>query len=79
MAGCAVRSGKVIRGEKVRVLRKGEVIHSGDVVSLKRFKEDVAEVLTGFECGVGISDVQDLAEGDELVIYSVEEVAAKLS
>lgn len=78
VAGSSVRTGKVVRGERARVLRGGEVIHTGEIISLRRFKEDVGEVGTGFECGVGISGVEDLQEGDELFIFGLREKAAKL-
>lgn len=73
VAGCYVREGTISRGSRVRFLRDGVVIWKGRVASLKRFKEDVKEVAGGFECGVGLSDFQDLKPGD--VIETYEEVA----
>ncbi len=71
VAGCYVRSGSITRGSKVRFLRDGVVIWKGTITSLKRFKDDVREVATGFECGIGLSDYQDLKEGD--IIETFEE------
>lgn len=71
VAGCYVRSGTITRGSKVRFLRDGVVIWKGTITSLKRFKDDVREVATGFECGIGLSDYQDLKEGD--IIETFEE------
>jgi len=64
VAGCYVRSGQITRGTKVRFLREGVIIWKGAISSLRRFKDDVREVREGFECGVGLSDFQDLKQGD---------------
>jgi translation initiation factor IF-2 len=72
IAGCYVRSGTIPRNGLVRVRRDGEIVHTGEITSLKRFKEDVREVQAGFECGIGIGDFTDLQEGDLLEVY-VEE------
>ena len=64
IAGCYVRSGVITRGSKVRFLRDGTIIWKGEISSLKRFKDDVREVREGFECGIGLSDFQDLKQGD---------------
>jgi translation initiation factor IF-2 len=71
VAGCYVRDGAITRGSKVRFLRDGVVIWKGSITSLRRFKDDVREVQSGFECGIGLSDFQDLKEGD--VIETFEE------
>jgi translation initiation factor IF-2 len=71
VAGCYVRDGVITRGSKVRFLRDGVVIWKGSVTSLRRFKDDVREVQSGFECGIGLSDFQDLKEGD--IIETFEE------
>ena len=68
IAGCYVRSGVISRGSKVRFLRDGTIIWKGSIQSLRRFKDDAREVREGFECGVGLSDFQDLKPGD-LVFY----------
>ena len=60
IAGCYVREGKITRGSKVRFLREGTVIWKGAITSLRRFKDDAREVAAGFECGIGLSDFQDL-------------------
>ncbi len=74
VAGCYVRSGVVTRGSKVRFLRDGVVLWKGSISSLRRFKEDVREVQTGFECGVGLSDFQDLHGGDVIETYDLREI-----
>ncbi|NNN04200.1 MAG: translation initiation factor IF-2, partial [Acidimicrobiaceae bacterium] len=74
IAGCMVRDGVITRGSKVRFLREGTIIWKGSVTSLKRFKEDAREVAAGFECGVGLSDYQDLKEGDLIETYEEREI-----
>lgn len=69
VAGCYVQSGKVVRNSKVRVHRGGSVIYSGNLDSLKRMKEDAREVNTGYECGIGIDNFNDWAEGDIIESY----------
>ena len=64
IAGCMVREGTITRGSKVRFLREGTVIWKGAINSLRRFKDDAREVHSGFECGIGLTDYQDLKEGD---------------
>ena len=75
IAGCLVRSGVITRGSKVRFLRDGSIIWKGSIQSLKRFKEDAREVREGFECGVGLSDFQDLKPGDLIETYEEREIA----
>ena len=79
IAGCYVRSGVITRGSKVRFLRDGTIIWKGDITSLKRFKDDAREVREGFECGIGLSDFQDLKPGDIIETYDEREVARTLS
>jgi translation initiation factor IF-2 len=74
IAGCYVQSGVITRGSKVRFLREGVVIWKGSITSLRRIKDDVREVQSGFECGVGLSDYQDLKEGDVIETYEEREV-----
>ena len=74
VAGCQVRDGVITRGSKVRFLRDGVVIWKGAITSLKRFKEDAREVQSGFECGIGLSDYQDLKEGDVIETYEEREI-----
>ncbi|EEN82383.1 translation initiation factor IF-2 [Porphyromonas endodontalis] len=75
IAGCLVKEGKIKRTDKVRVIRDGIVIHSGELESLKRFKDDVKEVALGLDCGLNIKGFNDLHEGD--VIESYEEIEVK--
>ncbi|MGC8628002.1 MAG: translation initiation factor IF-2, partial [Acidimicrobiales bacterium] len=74
VAGCFVRSGSITRGSKVRFLRDGVIIWKGTITSLRRFKEDVREVHEGFECGIGLSNNQDLREGDVIETYEEREI-----
>ncbi len=71
IAGCYVTNGVITRGSKVRFIRDGTIIWKGDVSSLRRFKDDVREVASGYECGIGLSDFQDLKPGD--IIETFEE------
>ena len=68
-------NGKITRGSKVRFLREGVIIWKGDVSSLRRFKEDVTEVASGYECGIGLSDFQDLKNGDIIETFDEREIA----
>jgi translation initiation factor IF-2 len=79
IAGCYVLTGKVKRSSIVNVIRDGVVIHTGKVVSLKRFKDDAKEVDTGFECGIGIENFNDVKVGDQLEVIEMREIAKKLS
>jgi translation initiation factor IF-2 len=74
VAGCYVRDGVITRGSKVRFLRDGVVIWRGTITSLRRFKDDAREVQSGFECGIGLSDFQDLKEGDVIETFEEREV-----
>jgi translation initiation factor IF-2 len=74
VAGCFVRTGVITRGSKVRFLRDGIIIWKGAITSLRRFKEDVREVHEGFECGIGLSNNQDLREGDIIETYEEREI-----
>jgi translation initiation factor IF-2 len=74
VAGCYVRHGVVTRGSKVRFLRDGVIIWKGTIQSLRRFKDDVREVQAGFECGIGLSDFQDLKEGDVIETFEEREI-----
>jgi translation initiation factor IF-2 len=79
VAGCYVTEGLVRRsGAKVRVLRDNVVVHDGELDSLKRFKDDVREVKSGFECGLSLKNFDDLKVGDQLEVYEVVEVARTL-
>ncbi len=78
VAGCYVLEGLVKRNAQVRVLRDSVVIHTGEIDSLKRFKDDVREVKAGFECGMSLKTFQELKEGDQFEVFEVLEVARTL-
>jgi len=78
VAGCYVLEGLVRRGSQVRILRDNVVVHTGEVETLKRFKEDVREVKAGFECGISIANYSDIKEGDQLEVFEITEVARSL-
>jgi translation initiation factor IF-2 len=78
VAGCLVTEGKVERGAKVRLLRDDVVIHEGALSILKRFKDDVKEVVSGQECGMSFANYQDLREGDRIECFQVEVIARTL-
>ncbi len=75
IAGCMVTDGKIIRNSAVRIIREGVVIHTGSLLSLKRFKDDVKEVTKGYDCGLQIKDYNDIKEGD--VVEGYQEIAIK--
>jgi len=79
IAGSYVVDGQIQRGVQARVIRDGVVAYEGEVASLRRFKDDVREVRDGFECGIGISNFNDLKTGDIIETFSVEEVARTLA
>ncbi len=74
IAGCYVLDGLLKREAEVRVIRDGAVIHTGHLSSLKRFKEDAGDVRAGFECGVGVSNFNDVKVGDQLECFSMQKV-----
>ncbi|MGC8489991.1 MAG: EF-Tu/IF-2/RF-3 family GTPase, partial [Clostridia bacterium] len=76
VAGSYVLDGKVNRGSQVRVIRDGVVVHEGPIASLRRFKDDVREVQAGFECGIGLERFNDIKVGDQLEVFTQEEVKA---
>ncbi|MBT6007495.1 MAG: translation initiation factor IF-2, partial [Prolixibacteraceae bacterium] len=78
IAGCIVRDGKVSRNSKIRVIRDGIVIYTGNLGSLKRFKEDVKEVKNGYECGLNIEKFNDIKVGDHVESFHEIEVAKQL-
>ena len=78
VAGCYVRDGRITRESKVRVLRDNVIIHTGELDSLKRFKDDVKEVKNNFECGLSLKGYNDLEVGDLLEVYEVLEIARTL-
>src|ERR687894_423179 len=74
VAGCYVTSGEISRTNRVRVVRDGTVVYEGNIASLRRFKDDVRSVRSGFECGIGIENFNDVKEGDVLEFFEVVEV-----
>jgi translation initiation factor IF-2 len=78
VAGCMVTSGVVRRNAKFRLLRDNVVVYTGEIESVKRMKDDVREVNEGFECGIKLKNYNDIAEGDQLEIFEVKEVARTL-
>ena len=79
IAGCYLTRGTVRRNSQVRLIRDGVVVYEGRVASLRRFKDDVAEVREGFECGIGLENFQDVKEGDVIEAFEVEEFARQIS
>ncbi len=79
VAGCMVSTGKITRGESIRVLRAGETVWTGRIEALKRFKDDVREVLQGFECGITLAGFNDIQQGDRLESFTVQELARTLA
>jgi translation initiation factor IF-2 len=78
IAGCYVIDGKVARNAKVRILRDGVVIFTGQMGSLKRFKDDAKEVASGYECGIGVENFNDIKVGDVIEAFIMEEIEASL-
>ena len=79
VAGCYVLDGVVKRGASARLLRANVVLWTGELDSLKRFKDDVREVRAGFECGLSLKNYNDIEVGDQLEIFEVQEVARTLA
>ncbi len=78
IAGCYVTDGKITRSDKIRLFRDGIVVYEGNLDTLKRFKDDVKEVLAGYECGLNIANFNDIKEGDIIEAYKFVETAKKL-
>jgi translation initiation factor IF-2 len=76
IAGCRVNSGEIRRNARIRVMRNGEVIHEGEVASLKHEKDDVKEVRQGFDCGISLKNFSEYMAGDTMISYTVEKVGA---
>ena len=79
VAGCYVQEGKISRNSKVRLIREGIVFHTGEIASLKRFKDDVREVDAGYECGLNIANYNDIKVGDVIEAYKIVETKKKLA
>ena len=75
VAGCYVTEGEINRNARARLVRDGVVIYEGRIASLRRFKDDVATVAAGFECGIGLENFRDIKEGDTIESFEVREVA----
>ena len=78
IAGCYVTEGRINRNHQVRIIREGIVVYSGELGSLKRFKDDVKEVKNGYECGLNIAKYNDIKVGDVVEAYEEVEVNRKL-
>ena len=78
IAGCMVRDGKLVRGASVRVIRDGIVVYTGKLGSLKRLKDDVKEVTSGFDCGLSVEGYNDIKIGDMIEAYQIVEIKRKL-
>ncbi|SDK47076.1 translation initiation factor IF-2 [Natronincola ferrireducens] len=74
IGGCYVIEGKILRNAKIRLVRDGIVIHDGEIGSLRRFKDDAKEVATGYECGIGVDNFNDIKEGDIIEAYQMQEI-----
>ena len=79
IAGCYVLDGKISRGNKVRLLRDGFIIFDGNILSLKRFKDDVRDVESGYECGISLENFNDIKVGDIIESYRIVEIKRKLA
>ena len=78
IAGCSVIDGKILRSAQVRVLREGVVVYTGKIESLRRFKDDVKEVTSGYECGIGVEKFNDIKIGDQFEAFIMNEIAGTL-
>ena len=79
VAGCYVQDGKIARSNKIRLIRDGVVIHQGEILSLKRFKDDVREVENGYECGISLTNYNDIKIGDIIESYKIIETKKTLN
>ena len=78
VAGCQVSDGHIERNANVRLLRDDVVVFDGKIASLRRFKEDVKEVQSGYECGIGLENYNDIKPGDVIEVYNMKEMEAQL-
>lgn len=78
VGGCYIQDGKVLRNASVRLLRDNVVVYEGKMSSLRRFKDDVKEVATGYECGIGLENYNDIKVGDIIEAFEIEKIATKL-
>ena len=77
IAGCVVTEGEIAATDKVRIVRDGVIVHDGTIASMRHYRDDVTSVKAGTECGIGITDYQDVKQGDIIEGYSIEQVARK--
>ena len=78
VAGCRVTNGKITRNSIVRVIRENKEVFKGNIASLRRVKDDVREVLTGYECGIRLENYNDIQENDIIEAYTIEKMAVSL-
>ena len=78
VAGCMVLDGKINRNNKIRLIREGVVVYTGELATLKRFKDDVKEVSVGYECGLNIHNFNDIKPGDIIEGFTIESTKRKL-
>jgi translation initiation factor IF-2 len=78
IAGCYVLDGKIVRNAQTRLVRDNVVIWEGKLSSLKRFKDDVKEVTSGYECGIGLENYNDIKVGDIIEVFEMEEIKTSL-
>jgi len=78
IAGCAVVDGKIGRNNQARLIRDGKIIFDSKITSLKRFKDDAREVASGFECGIGLENYNDIKVGDVIEAYIKEEIVRNI-
>lgn len=79
VAGCFVPEGKIVRNAHARLIRDNKVVYTGRIGSLRRFREDVREVTSGYECGITLENYQDIKVGDRIEVFEIEEVAPRLA
>ena len=77
IAGCVVTEGEIAATDKVRIVRDGVIVHDGTIASMRHYRDDVTSVKAGTECGIGITDYQDVKQGDIIEGYRIEQVARK--
>jgi len=78
VAGCMIIHGRIKRSHKVRILRKNQLIFTGNIKNIRRVKDEVSEIAEGFECGISVEGFNDFEEGDILQAFEVKEIARKL-
>jgi translation initiation factor IF-2 len=74
IAGCMVTDGKIERSSQVRIIRNQQIVHTGKIETLKRFKDDAKEVAAGFECGIALDGHNDIRPGDHIEAYQIDQI-----